>query len=267
MAIAEGERVIQVEGLSTWLGQQWVHRDLDLEAYRNEMLAVVGASGSGKSALLQQIVGLLRPQTGYVEVLGIDVHRVGGDQARYLRQRWGIVFQQGALFSALNVFDNVAFPLRELARYGEGLDEAAICELTWLKLGMVKLGEDDAWKLPAELSGGMAKRAALARALTLEAELLFLDEPTAGLDPVLAREFNTLIAEVRQELGLGGLIISHDLHTLASLSDRVAILTEGRILAVGTLEEVAQIDHPFVRDLFLPSPAQERIYRLSHRRG
>ncbi len=258
------EPVIRVEGLSTRLGGHWVHREVNLEARRGEMLGVVGASGSGKTALLQQVAGLLRPASGRVEVLGMDVHRVSGGHLRELRKRWGILYQNGALFSALNVFENVAFPLRELARYGEALEEDLLRELTWLKLSLVRLELDDAWKLPGELSGGMVKRVALARALALEAELLLLDEPTTGLDPILAREFAALLLQLREELGLSGLMISHDLNALARLCDRVAVLVEGRIVATGSLEEVAQVDHPFVQDLFTPTPGWERMYRLSH---
>ncbi len=264
MADSRIDPVIRVAGLRTRLGDRLVHSNVNLEVGRGEILGVIGASGSGKTALLKQVAGLLQPESGQAEVLGVDVHRASWSEARELRKRWGILYQNGALFSALTVFDNVAFPLRELARYGEALEEDMVRELTWLKLAMVHFEPEDAWKLPGELSGGMVKRAALARALALEAELLFLDEPTTGLDPILAREFTDLLGELRKELGLSGLMISHDLDALASLGDRIAVLGEGCILTTGSLEEVAQVDHPFIQDLFTPTRGQERMYRLSH---
>lgn len=255
--------IIRVHNLGTRLGERWIHRHLSLETRPGEVLGVVGASGSGKSVLLHQILGLLEPAEGRIRIRGIDIHRATVAELRRLRQSWGILFQTGALFSAFTVFDNVAFPLREMARYGEALEEGLLRELTWLKLDSVRLSPEDAHKRPEELSEGMIKRAALARALVQEPDLLLLDEPTAGLDPTLSREFTDLITELRRELGLSGLVISHDLDALATLSDRLAVLAEGRILTQGTLEEVARVDHPFIRDLFAPSAGRERLQRLS----
>ena len=248
--------------MSTRLNGQWIHRDLDLRMRRGEVLALVGGSGSGKTVLMHQIIGLLRPVAGTVRVLGHPIHHLSPAQVRRRGRQWGVLFQQGALFSALNIFDNVAFPMRELRRDGEVIDEASIRELVFLKLQMVGLAVEDAWKFPSELSGGMIKRAALARALALEAELLFLDEPTTGLDPVLAGEFDSLLLELRRELKLSALMITHDLNSLAALSDRVAILGEGRVLTIGPLEEVATFDHPFVRKFFHHRQGQEKLRSL-----
>ncbi len=257
-----GEAVVEVEGLSTRLNGQWIHRDLDLRMRRGEVLALVGGSGSGKTVLMHQILGLRRPAAGSVRVLGDPIHHLSPAEVRRRGRRWGVLFQQGALFSALNIFDNVAFPMRELRKDGEPIDEGSIRELVFLKLAMVGLEVEDAWKFPSELSGGMTKRAALARALALEAELLFLDEPTTGLDPILAAEFDSLLLELRRELRLSALMITHDLNSLAALSDRVAILGEGRVLTIGTLEEVARFDHPFVRQFFHHRRGQEKLRSL-----
>lgn len=244
------EVVIEVDNLHTCLGGEEIHRGLNLKVYRGEVLGVIGTTGSGKTTLLRQIIGLIKPSKGSIHVLGRQIHSLEGEDVRLLRRRWGVLFQQGALFSALTVFDNVAFPMRELRKEGVEIEEEAIRELVGVKLHMVGLEPEDAWKYPAELSGGMLKRAALARALALEAELLFLDEPTTGLDPISASEFDTLLDELHHELNLTALMITHDLHSLAAISDRIAVLDEGRVLTVGTLVEVAEFDHPFVREFF-----------------
>ncbi|MEF8793276.1 ABC transporter ATP-binding protein [Thiohalorhabdus sp.] len=259
---SEPATMIQVEDLGTRMGDRWIHRHLNLTAYTGELLGVVGASGSGKSLLLHQILGMLPAPEGRVRVRGVDIHRATPDEYQRLRKEWGILFQTGALFSAFTVFDNVAFPLREMARFGEALEEDLIRELTWLRLESVQLEPEDARKRPQELSEGMVKRAALARALILDPALILLDEPTAGLDPALAREFLDLLTELRQEMALTGLVISHDRDALATLSDRLAVLAEGRIVTVGSLEEVARSEHPFVRGLFEPSRGQKRLSRL-----
>lgn len=254
--------MIRVEDLGTRMGDRWIHRHLNLAAYSGELLGVVGASGSGKSLLLHQILGLLPAAEGQVRVHDVDIHRATPDEYQRLRKEWGILFQTGALFSAFTVFDNVAFPLREMARFGEALEEDLIRELTWLRLESVQLEPEDARKRPEELSEGMVKRVALARALILDPALILLDEPTAGLDPALAREFLDLLTELRQEMALTGLVISHDLDALATLSDRLAVLADGRIVTAGSLEEVARSGHPFAQSLFQPSRGQKRLAQL-----
>lgn len=244
------QAVVSVRDLHKRLGGHWIHEGLDLDVLRGEVLAVVGASGSGKTTLLRQIIGLLKPDRGTVRVLGQDVYAADLYASHVLRSHWGVLFQQGALFSALSVFENIAFPLRELAVMGQKLAEDYIYELVMVKLELVGLKPGDAWKLPAELSGGMIKRVALARALALDAELLFLDEPTTGLDPNSAAEFDRLLSDLHAELHLTALMITHDLNSLAAVSDRVAVLAEGKVLAIGPLLEVARVDHPFIETFF-----------------
>ncbi len=244
------EAVIEVQGLGTRFGSYWVHRDLDLTLYRGEVLALVGESGSGKTTLMRHIIGLTRPTTGTITVLGRDVHRLNPYAAHSLRVHWGVLFQQGALFSALNIFANIAFPIRELRVLGDQIDEDAVYDLVMLKLKMVGLKPQDAWKLPAELSGGMVKRAALARALALEPDVLLLDEPTSGLDPNSASDLDSLLSDLHRELRLSALMITHDLNSVASVSDRVAVMADGKVLTTGSLSEVADYDHPFVQRLF-----------------
>ncbi len=244
------EAVVAVRGLHKRLGGHWVHQGLDMDVMRGEVLAVVGASGSGKTTLLRQIIGLLKPDRGSVRVLGQDVYAADLYAAHALRSHWGVLFQQGALFSALTVFENIAFPMRELAAMGQKLAEDYIFDLVMVKLELVGLKPTDAWKLPAELSGGMIKRVALARALALDAELLFLDEPTTGLDPNAAAEFDRLLSDLHGELKLTALMITHDVNSLAAVSDRVAVLADGKVLAIGPLKEVVQVDHPFIETFF-----------------
>ena len=240
------EPVIEVRNLWTRFGRQIVHRDISLDVYRGEILSLVGGSGSGKTTLMRQMLGLEKPWRGQVCVFGQRLHhgdRVGASQ---LRARSGVLFQQGALFSALTVYDNVALPLREL----KTLDEDFIRELVLVKLQSVGIEAKHGGKMPAELSGGMVKRVALARALALEPELLFLDEPTAGLDPDRSESFIQLVRGLHRELCLTLIMVTHDLDTLAALSDRVAVLFEQKLLAIGTVREVAELPHPFIRSFF-----------------
>ena len=251
-----GDNVVEVEGLWTRLGGRVVHRDIDLTVLRGEVLSVIGGSGAGKTTLLRALIGLQPPSEGRVRVFGHDLYRTDTRTQRSIRRRWGVLFQGGALFSALTAFDNVALPLREL----HVLDEATIGDIVMSRLAVVGLGPSDAVKLPAELSGGMVNRVALARALALDPELLFLDEPTAGLDPVSADSFQRLVSDLQRDLGLTVVMVTHDLDTLDVLSDRVAALAESRLVAIGPLEEVQAVDHPFIREYFasergrLPSP-------------
>ncbi len=248
-------RVIEIRALSTRFGEHWVLRELDLDVERGEVLALVGGSGSGKTTLLRQIIGLLRPTEGQIRVFGEPLFSCQAQRDKALRQRFGVLFQQGALFSAFNVFQNVAFPLRELKL----LDAALIHDIVMLKLAMVELLPRHAWLMPAELSGGMVKRVALARALALEPELLLLDEPTAGLDPDRSETFVRLIRTLHAQLGLTVVLVTHDLDTLAALASRVAVLNEQRILAHGPLAEIMQIEHPFIRNFFCSGRARRAL--------
>lgn len=251
--------VVRVSHLATRFGKVWVHRDLSLNVERGEVLALVGGSGSGKTTLLRQIIGLLRPTEGEVRLFGESLFGGGVARERNLRRRFGVLFQQGALFSAFNVYENLAFPLRELKQ----LDEELIRDLVLQKLAMVELLPRHAELMPSELSGGMIKRVALARALALEPELLLLDEPTSGLDPVRSANFVKLIRQLVDELGLTVVLVTHDLDTLAGLSAKVAVLAEQRILTVGHLDEVMHFDHPFIREFFL-GERKERAQEEEH---
>jgi phospholipid/cholesterol/gamma-HCH transport system ATP-binding protein len=256
------EPVIEVRRLWTSFGSQVVHRDLDLTVYRGEILSLVGGSGSGKTTLLRQILGLERPARGEVRVFGESLHARSSAQWRRLSNRWGVLFQQGALFSALNVLDNVALPLREQ----KVLDEALIRDLVRLKLAMVGIEARHALKMPAELSGGMVKRVALARALALDPELLFLDEPTSGLDPDRSESFVQLIGGLQRELHLTVVMVTHDLDTMVALSDRVAVLADQQLVAIGPVAEVAHHSHPFIRSFFQGERGQRAVAGAEARR-
>ena len=244
------EIVLEVAQLETRFGSQTVHRDLSLQVRRGEVLAVVGGSGSGKTTLLRQLLGLERPTAGRVAVFGTDLATAGPDARAAVRARWGVLFQQGGLFSALGALDNVALPLREL----HCLDDALVRDVAALKLSMVGIGPEHHGKRPSQLSGGMARRVGLARAIALDPELLFLDEPTAGLDPVLARGFVGLLRELAVELAPTVVIITHDRETVEALADRVAVLAHGRIAAIGPVAEVAALNDPAVAAFFAASP-------------
>ncbi|WP_350283413.1 ABC transporter ATP-binding protein [Nitrosomonas sp.] len=238
--------IIEIAGLTTRFGSHIIHENIDLTVYKGEILALVGGSGSGKTTLLRQMLGLVTPAQGSVRILGARRYDCGREEQRKLRTRSGVLFQQGALFSALTVFENVALPLREMRTLCEG----TIRELVMLKLGMVGVEAQHARKMPAELSGGMVKRVALARALALDPELLFLDEPTAGLDPVLSEGFVDLVRSLREELALTIIMVTHDLDTLVAISDRVAVLADRHIVALGPIPEIITIDHPFIQAFF-----------------
>ena len=261
MSTEDASVVVEVDRLVTRLGGCVVHDGLELSVRRGETLAVIGGSGSGKTTLLRTLIGLRVPSAGRVRVFGEDLVSAGREAQQAIRRRWGILFQGGALFSALSVFDNVAVPLRELHVVGEDV----LHPLVMSKLELVGLEPADAAKLPSELSGGMVKRAALARALALDPERMCLDAPTAGLDPGAAAGFQALVRQLRRELGLTLVMVTHDLDTLAALSDRVAALADGRLVALGPLSEVRQVDHPFIREYFasergrLPSPALAEV--------
>lgn len=237
---------IEMRGIETRFRNVLIHQGLDLRIEAGDVVGLVGGSGSGKTTLLREMLGLLRPAAGQVRLFGVDLDHPDPVVQRELRRRLGMLFQHGALFSALSVFDNVAFPLRELKR----LDEALIRHLVHLKLAMVELTPEHGHLMPAELSGGMVKRVALARALALEPELLLLDEPTAGLDPDRSEGFVRLIRQLQRELRFTVVMVTHDLDTLAGLADKIAVLADRRIVALGAPAEVMAVDHPFVRSFF-----------------
>jgi phospholipid/cholesterol/gamma-HCH transport system ATP-binding protein len=243
---ADFEPIVEVRDLHMRFGDVWVHRGVDLVVARGDMLALVGGSGSGKTTLLRQMVGLLQPTRGEIRLFGESLAHDDIERDRALRRRFGMLFQQGALFSSFTVFDNIAFPLRELRCF----DKALIHDLVMLKLAMVELLPRHAWLMPAELSGGMVTRVALARALALEPELLFLDEPTAGLDPDRSDAFVRLIRMLGKDLGLTVVLVTHDLDTMAGLASRVAVLADHRILACAEIDQIMQIDHPFIESFF-----------------
>jgi phospholipid/cholesterol/gamma-HCH transport system ATP-binding protein len=238
--------VISVRDLVVGFGDQIVLDHLSLDVRKGEILGVVGASGGGKSVLLRTIIGLLPKRGGTVEVLGVDLEKADEQERRSLERRWGVLFQQGALFSSLTVRQNVQFPMRENLKISQRLlDEMALA-----KLDMVGLTPADADKFPAELSGGMTKRAALARALALDPEIVFLDEPTSGLDPIAAGDFDALIKTLQGTLGLTVFMVTHDLESLYTVSDRVAALADGRIVAIGTMQTMLECEHPWVKTYF-----------------
>lgn len=244
--IASGEPVIRVRGLINRFGAQTVHDDLDIDVRRGEILGVVGGSGTGKSVLMRSIIGLQTPVAGEIEVLGLDTSTLDAAEAKDLRRKWGVLFQDGALFSALTVAENIQVPMREFFELSQGL----MNEISGYKVAMVGLPPDAGAKFPAQLSGGMRKRAGLARALSLDPQILFLDEPTSGLDPISAAAFDTLIRTLRDTLGLTVFLITHDLDTLYAICDRIAVLGDGKVLKEGTIDELLAFDHPWVQEYF-----------------
>jgi len=242
-----GEFPIQIRGLSNAFGEQTIHQDLDLDVRKGEILGVVGGSGTGKSVLMRSIIGLQRPSAGQIEVFGQDVSADSPSGEINLRSRWGVLFQGGALFSTLTVGENVQVPLKQF--YPELVPEL-LDEIARYKVVLTGLPEDAASKYPSELSGGMRKRAGLARALALDPELLFLDEPTAGLDPIGAANFDALTRELTDTLGLTVFLITHDLDTLYAICDRVAVLADKRVVEVGTIPELLESDHPWIQEYF-----------------
>jgi phospholipid/cholesterol/gamma-HCH transport system ATP-binding protein len=254
---------ISVRDLVVGFGAQTVLNHLSLDVRRGEIIGLVGASGGGKSVLLRTIIGLLPKRSGTIDVLGIDFDRSPEDELRDIGRRWGILFQQGALFSSLTVLQNVQFPMREHLHVSPDLqDEVAIA-----KLEMVGLRPGDANKFPSELSGGMTKRVALARALALDPEIVFLDEPTSGLDPISAGEFDSLIKTLQQTLGLTVFMVTHDLDSLFTVCNRVAALAQGRIVAVGPMPEVLASPHPWVQAYFRGARGQTRAAATQQQRS
>lgn len=238
---------IVVEGLKTAFGDHVIHEGLDLKVRRGEILGVVGGSGTGKSVLMRAIIGLQPPAEGHIEVLGDVITAASDDDDIDIRSRWGVLFQGGALFSTLTVAENIEVPLKQF--YPEISDELRR-EIARYKVMLSGLPDEAADKYPSELSGGMRKRAGLARALALDPELLFLDEPTAGLDPIGAAAFDQLTKELQATLGLTVFLITHDLDTLYEICDRVAVLADKRVIAVDTIPNLLQLDHPWVQEYF-----------------
>jgi phospholipid/cholesterol/gamma-HCH transport system ATP-binding protein len=246
MARGASEAVIEVSGLSTRFGAHVVHDGIDLEVRRAEIFALIGGSGSGKSTLLRELILLHRPDAGSVRVLGADLQSLDEDAALALRKRWGVMFQHGGLFGSLTVSENVGLPLREHTE----LEDAPIDAIAAAKLALAGLAPEVGAQFPAELSGGMMKRASLARALALDPELLFLDEPTAGLDPDSAGGVDELVKKLRDEAGLTIVMVTHDLDLLWQVADRVAVLAEGKVQGVGSMAELSALPHPAVRKFF-----------------
>ncbi|MFN4311280.1 MAG: ABC transporter ATP-binding protein [Ferrovibrio sp.] len=240
------ERVITVRGLVNRFDETVIHQDLDLDVYRGEVLGVVGGSGTGKSVLLRTIIGLNQAAAGSIDLLGTDMINGDPEDLRAVRQRFGVLFQDGALFSSLTVAQNIQVPLKEFY----DLPESLLDEIVAAKLHMVGLSSDAAGKYPAELSGGMRKRAGLARALALDPEVVFFDEPTAGLDPIGAAAFDQLVRDLQQALGLTVFMVTHDLDSLYAICDRIAVLAEKKVLVSGSMETMLQDKHPWVREYF-----------------
>lgn len=247
---------IRVQDLVVGFGDHVVLDHLSLEVQRGEILGFVGGSGSGKSVLLRTIIGLIAKRQGSVEVFGVDFDRNDDTARRAVERRWGVLFQQGALFSSLTALENVQFPMRE----NLSLSDRLLREIALAKLAMVGLTPRDASKMPAELSGGMTKRVALARALALDPELVFLDEPTSGLDPISAGEFDDLIRTLQQTLGLTVFMVTHDLETLRTVCDRVAALADGKVIAIGDMSAMLRSRHPWMQAYF----QGKRAHALAH---
>lgn len=245
----DDDLAIRVRGLRNAFGEQVIHDHLDLDVRRGEILGVVGGSGTGKSVLMRSIIGLQTPEEGEISVFGASTLDMPDEATtRDVRRRWGVLFQGGALFSTLTVAENVQVPIRE---FYPTLSQQLLDDIAAYKVVLAGLPADAGPKYPAELSGGMIKRAALARALSLDPALLFLDEPTAGLDPISAAAFDELIRELTDTLGLTVLLITHDLDTLHSVCDRVAVLAEKKVIAIGTIDELVATDHPWIQEYFM----------------
>jgi phospholipid/cholesterol/gamma-HCH transport system ATP-binding protein len=246
VSVASNTAVISVRDLTVGFGDATVLDRASLDVFEGEILGFVGGSGAGKSVLMRTIIGLLPKRNGSIEVLGTDLAAVNDEERRAIERRWGVLFQQGALFSSLTALQNVQFPIREYLNLSPRLIE----EIALAKLEMVGLDADVRGKYPSELSGGMVKRVALARALALDPDIVFLDEPTSGLDPIGAAEFDTLIRTLQRTLGLSVFMVTHDLDSLHTVCDRIAVLSEGRIIAAGPIETMLASEHPWLKSYF-----------------
>lgn len=240
------ETVIEVRDLVVGFGDHIVLNHVDLDVYRGEILGFVGGSGAGKSVLMRTIIGLLPRREGSIKVLGVNLSEANDAERQTVERRWGVLFQQGALFSSLTVRENLQFPIREYLKVSQRL----LDELALAKLEMVGLDASVMEKFPAELSGGMTKRVALARALALDPDIVFLDEPTSGLDPIGAGDFDDLIATLQRTLGLTVFMVTHDLDSLHTVCDRIAVLADGKVIAAGTMETMLASEHPWLKEYF-----------------
>lgn len=240
------ETILEVDSIVTRFGEQTVHDGITFTLQRGTLTALIGGSGTGKSVLLREIIGLQRPTDGSIRLLGTDVWQDSEDQLNAMRRRFGMMFQDGALFSSMTVAQNVAVPLIEHAK----VPSALLDPLIKLRLAQAGLGADAAEKMPSELSGGMRKRAAIARALALEPEVLFLDEPTSGLDPTTARAFDKLVRSLVDDLGITVFLVTHDLDTLLTVVDRVIVLGDGKVLADGSIDDILQVDNEWIQSYF-----------------
>jgi len=256
--------IISVRGVRNAFGDQVIHEGLDLDVRRGEILGVVGGSGTGKSVLMRSIIGLQTPTEGAITVLGEDMIDRDELEAKNIRRRWGVLFQNGALFSTLTVAENVEVPIRE---YFPGIKPPLLHEIASYKIAMSGLPTDAGCKYPSELSGGMRKRAGLARALALDPELLFLDEPTAGLDPIGAAAFDELLKGLKHKLDLTVFLITHDLDTLWAICDRVAVIADRKVIAVGTIEELLALDHPWIQEYFNGPRGRAAVAGLKGQKG
>ncbi|KTD64414.1 ABC transporter ATP-binding protein [Legionella spiritensis] len=240
------EPVIEIKGLKNYLGGQWVHSDVNMTVEKGEIFAIIGGSGSGKTTILRSLLMLLKPTSGLLKIFGQDIASLSNREADKLRQRWGMLFQHSALFSAMTVIENIMFPMREFTE----LDQEFMRELAMLKISLVGLPKEAAGKFPSQLSGGMQRRAAAARAIAMDPELLFLDEPTTGLDPRSARLFDKLILSLRDALNLTVVMVSHDVESLKRIADRIAFVGEGKILCAAPMDELIKNKHPLIAEYF-----------------
>lgn len=240
------ELIIDVKGLKNNLGGQWVHTDVNLNVRRGEILAIIGSSGSGKTTLMHCMLMLLKPTAGTIKLFNKDISSLDDHEAQMLRRRWGMLFQHSALFSSMTVLENIMYPMQEFTT----LNKRFMQELAMVKLNLTGLPNEAANKYPSELSGGMQRRAAMARAIAMDPELLFLDEPTTGLDPVGARQFNELVVFLRDALHLTVVMISHDIDSLKQCTDRIAFIGEGKVLCVAPFDTLRKNPHPLIADYF-----------------
>lgn len=240
------EAIITIKGLTTRLGGKTIHSHLNLEINRGEIIGIVGGSGSGKTTLLREMLGLLKPTSGSINILETDITKASSKALLAIQRRWGVLFQQNALFSSLNLLENVAFPMKEHTNLAPEMIES----LALIKIGLAGLPEESAYKYPSELSGGMQKRGGIARAIALDPELLFLDEPTAGLDPKTAAGFSDLLLTLQKAMGLTIVMVTHDLDTLWEVTNRVAFLGKGHVIAVDSMEKLMHHQDPLIQSFF-----------------